>query len=170
MKRAYQCVTLGYVPSCPAYTKRSRRPWRFSDFAACFLLKRKDETSVLAACLQRIHAEFSTPLKDGYRSAGWSWIIAHAVYLFHQSKASGHLGALVCVSIATKLHDDFSPETGDDVYQSLLSETEKRLFGALESRVFLQDLSGRVMFPKRTILSHFQACARECNAPTVPVE
>ena len=172
MKRAYRCVSMGYTPSCPSYVpcvgKRPRRHWTFADYAACFTLDRDSPlVGPLSKSLQHVYGYFANPLSDGYTSTGFHWILAHAMFLFHRADLDGHVNAMACVSIATKLNDDFSPENCDDVYQAHLTETEKRLFSVIESRVFLQDLSGLVLFDKSTVLKHWKLCAATCNAPVM---
>ena len=168
MKRAYECVNLGYVPTAPAFVpiapKRPRRDWRIADFAACFLLP-DGTTQDVARSIGYLYAQYSQPMDGGYKSRDFHWIIAHAIFLFHSCKAQGHLGAVVCIAIAMKLHDDFSPDNKDDVYQRHLSDEDKRRFGAVESRVFLQDLNGYVMQSKQVVRRHLERCAAACNAP-----
>tara|TARA_B100000963_G_C22621049_1_gene669986 strand:+ start:237 stop:596 length:360 start_codon:yes stop_codon:yes gene_type:complete len=112
---------------------------------------------------------YVTPLDDGYTCKGFALILAHALYLFHKAQLTSYLDAVACIAIATKLHDDFSPENSQNVYQQHLNTEEKKQFGRVESRVFLKDLQGRVVFPVKDIVKHWQRCACLCNAPIVPV-
>ena len=173
MKRAYRCVTMGYIPSAPVYAphvrKRARRHWTYADYAACFTLDRNSPfLGVLSRSLEHVHKCFSNPMPDGYTSKGFAWILAHAMFLFHRAGLEGHANAMACVSIATKMHDDFSPNNGDNVYEAHLTSEDRRLFPDIESRVFLHDLSGRVLVKKSTLLNHWKRCAAACNAPVMP--
>ena len=173
MKRAYECVNLGYVPTSPAFVpvppKRPRRKWTMHDLAACFILENHAEYERLLASMLHLYTHYSEPLDDGYKCKDFGLIVAHALYLFNRAQLKCYMGAVVCLAIAIKMHDDYSPENAHNVYQKYMDDGEKKRFGALESHVFLEKLKGRVVFPSKDILKHWQLCARMCNAPMVPV-